>query len=852
MLKRFIRSSACFWSALAASCCALFWPSLFEGQMPAFRDAFHFYLPQAMWLDEAATAGDWFPLWQPAEGLGLSIPGETTSALFYPLRAICMLPQLSITQRHAIFMVAHLLLAAAGMSYACARWQLRRESGWLAGAAYALSCPVLFQHNNWVYLCSAAWLGFALAELGCLLKSNSFQRPCQPRLWLYAASLAMMVLAGDPHTAVNVVIVAFSVTLIQMFTSAQNTRSLAITCRPLLWLVVGTLLALGLSAVQCAPSIHWAQHSHRVVPQHSSDDVAIASLADQRAPARVLDWLDKPATERALTYDFSLSPWHLATLVLPTLGGSYAPTHSRLFALFPAEGRMWVPSLFLGLIPLLLIGRRWWLPRMHVDLSADRWLLHAALLALLASFGNYSLGWMLRTAIESLGLQPFVNIRWPADHLSSLYGLLVELLPGYSMFRYPAKWSVLFVGCSALLAAHQLNRLDGVAWAEKSVIGRSGLCIGWTIAGLLLCVAWGAQADPQWTNRLESAANLLRQDVLIGRPDMLAIFHNLGFACCVPMMVMSLLKIVQWRCGHLIGGNYSLPSVHGILVWVTLLELFVTSTRWMVFVDAPTTSSVLASAQSPSVWVDASEVRLDADQWMRAEGLPAVEQPVNHDRQSDRQTSYQRQFLLGKLGLIEGVRNFGASMTIEPRLQQQLRGDLQRLDHLTETQPELDQVLAWLGVQRRLVRHPASADRPAQFHWHAVADARPQFDLQVVAPQSPPPSLQRAAWRTASVFEAQVLCSNTCRLVVRQFDDGGWRLNSPAEGSHPAARISSSPGDLFLTVTLDAGQHHLRIDRDPAPIRNGALVSILSAVGLCLAAACSIQRKGSNWANRAR
>ncbi len=233
-------------------------PGLFQEKVPAFRDGFHFYFPQAVWLDQCAARGEFFPAWQSSEGLGTSVPGETTSALFYPLRVVWLLPLLTVAQRYALFVVMHLWIAAAGMSYACRRWQLRPESACMAGAAFALSCPIFFQQFNLVFLCSAAWLGFALAELGCLIHRADVN-VSSPRVSVFALSLAMMLLAGDPHTAANVILLA-AMSIVYV---AIRSRSWSTVRQQVLWLSAATVLTVAVSAVQWLPSYLWAMHSHR-------------------------------------------------------------------------------------------------------------------------------------------------------------------------------------------------------------------------------------------------------------------------------------------------------------------------------------------------------------------------------------------------------------------------------------------------------------------------------------------------------------------------------------------------------------------------------------------------------------
>ena len=306
--------------------------------MPAFRDAFHFYYPQAVWLDQCALQGEYFPEWQCNESLGASVAGETTSALYYPLRIAWFLPYLSVAQRFSVFALAHLLLAAFGMQYACSRLHLRKEAGWMAGSTFALSCPILFQLNNPVFLCSAAWLGFVLAELSCWLHRGEVDSP-RPRIPVLAGAMAMMVLAGDPHTAVNVVLLATFFAAIR----GIALRSYVRFANSLIWLAAVVLLAIGLSAVQSIPSFLWAAQSHRWLGNSDSESAfskpTIAPVSV--VPVALARILEEPTSRHSsAVYEFSLSPWHVLTVLWPTLGGSFAPANSRTFAFLAAEGQI--------------------------------------------------------------------------------------------------------------------------------------------------------------------------------------------------------------------------------------------------------------------------------------------------------------------------------------------------------------------------------------------------------------------------------------------------------------------------------------------------------------------------------
>jgi hypothetical protein len=797
----FIKSSQCYWSFFGLCTIALFWPGLIRSQVPAFRDASHFYYPQAVWLEQCAARGEYFPLWQTNEGFGASVPGETTSALFYPLRVIWFVPFASVAQRFSLAILVHLWIAALGMSYACHRLPLRREAGWLAGTAYALSCPVMFQHNNFVYLCSAAWLGFGLAEFLCLLNWHTSQKR-RPRMAVMAFALALMVLGGDPHTPVNLVIL-FSTVLIGQWILHRNLSRFMLCLR---WLAAGVLLALGLSAVQSVPSGLWATQSHRwqshLVATSSPGnqlDQAVFVSGHTSVPESMTRLLNQTPPPPASVYEFSLSPWHLLTVVWPTLGGSFSPVHARLFSLFPAEGRMWIPSLFFGIIPLLMAVQQF----LNVRESPHRWLVFSALFAIAASLGNYSLGWLMRQS-NAIAL-PFTQ-----DHLTSLYGLMVEVIPGYGVFRYPAKWTVIGIACLSILAAIRLNEVDATSLLRLS--RKRGVAIIASLMGLVfvLCLFLFYQPPP------------VRGDPWLGAPNFNAMQVAMAFAFCVPPVVWFAMHALYQRVERLKRQSPPLRlPVATVVAWLAMLELFLVATQWCSFIPQPST----VSGTSRLVWCDQSQANILADRW------------PHHTPQAV--FDYQRQFLVGKLGLLNAKSNLSASASIEPDWYRRLRIGLARIDHQDKVQPDLDAVLAWLGVQERLVRSPEiDPTKPREFHWQAIDHPKPMCEL-VQKSDSAASQFGQVEWHwtNSSSLSIDVQAEVACLLIVRQFNDGGWYLNR-SDGTVAVVEALDSRIP-FLAIDVAPGRRQYQVVRKRWPVAIGATVSFMLVLVVF-------------WANRAR
>ncbi len=86
----------------------------------AFRDVSHFYTPLYDYV-AYRTQSQWLPLWNPLDQTGIPLVGETTTAVFYPVRvllfALPIPPQLSL----AWYVALHLILASFA-ARACALW----------------------------------------------------------------------------------------------------------------------------------------------------------------------------------------------------------------------------------------------------------------------------------------------------------------------------------------------------------------------------------------------------------------------------------------------------------------------------------------------------------------------------------------------------------------------------------------------------------------------------------------------------------------------------------------------------------------------------------------------------------
>jgi len=210
----------------------------------------------------------------------------------------------------------------------------------------------------------------------------------------------------------------------------------------------------GLAFVQLLPTAEASQESER---------------AAYDEPRSVIEWVSKSWKERELqplgsiwaepeigthaadVYEFSQPPWTIGELVWPGFSGRPYPIWTHWSSSLPGAGRMWQPSLYQGLLPLALA--------ISVLLRKEvRWLVWIGVVAGLGALGWYGPVWL----VNELGLatgwwEPLVGVNRVAG---GVYWIFANVIPGYFLFRYPAKLMVLVSLVVALLAGWAWSRIE--------------------------------------------------------------------------------------------------------------------------------------------------------------------------------------------------------------------------------------------------------------------------------------------------------------------------------------------------------------------------------------------------------
>lgn len=450
----------------------------------AFRDVSYFYTPLYQHVADLCSNQPWgawgHAIWNPNDLTGMPLAGETTTAVFYPLRILVYSLGTSAETSIGIYVVLHLLIASVAAYWMALRFRCRRCSASVVGLVYPLSGTVLFLATNPPYLVSAAWLPFVLGSLLLRTTSRSVRSTDRPSLTRWkgnengrslkvpalaarytslttgsilvpGVAMSLMILGGDPPTAFHCVLISGFIGISSFWT--RRTERWPQRVEPLVQLTLVCLVACVLALPQIASSLDWARHSDRL--QNSSTVFHDA---------------------------FSLAPWRLAEFVFPNFYGSPWPIHHRWDRLVFDGGAsrpqtaLWTPSVYCGSIVLLLVGSVFHLAwsgrcrfqsfrrRRHI-----RWIF-AGGFALLASMGSYT----------------------------PIYPWLVEWVPGYQTLRYPSKWLPIVTLVVSLWSGQGFqylfsNRVARTRQANRRIIG------GWLIIfplAIAIC-SWAAWNMPR-------------------------------------------------------------------------------------------------------------------------------------------------------------------------------------------------------------------------------------------------------------------------------------------------------------------------------------------------------------------
>lgn len=522
--------------AMLLSC---FGDALFRNKQFAYRDAAHFYYPLYELVEREWNEGRW-PLWEVEENGGMPLLGNPTAAVLYPGKLIYRAFRHNYAWGARLYVVAHVVLAFAGMLALLRSWGTSWTGSALGALGYAFGAPILFQYCNIIFLVGAAWTPLGLRAIDRWLRLGR-----RVAILELTAVLSMQTLGGDPESAYITgvcaggyafglswqrarqgragrrriwptllagvgIAVVWTVATLVLATVVPTFRPRSNVPIALPWMpwvptvVMGAWMALGAYL-----GLRWLKGGRRtsLIPMLIGLAGA-AALAGTMTAVQLLPVMEFTGQSgRAVgggphdIFPFSLEPLRLVEFVWPNLFGTNFEGNRSWLAAVPPDGshpKIWVPSLYLGgLVFILAFGTL----GKGAGTPWRAWLTGIAVVSLLISFGEFTSPiWWARwvpedwapTFLSDLGPHDSPNdpaIRHDGklrDGDGGLYWFLAMVLPGFRQFRFPSKLLSFTILALAGLAGLGWDRLmegkrKGIAILSTTVIALSLVALGGTI-----------------------------------------------------------------------------------------------------------------------------------------------------------------------------------------------------------------------------------------------------------------------------------------------------------------------------------------------------------------------------------
>ena len=779
------RNSFGFLLILLGAVAVLFAPALLRGEHPAYRDGGHWYAPLWQWAQQCWGRGT-IPLWDPLQNIGESHIADGTSSVFYPGKLIFALP-VDFSLAYTLFLAGHLVLAGATMFRLCRSWGASWAASALGGISYALSGSVFYQIYNAPFLIGAAWLPLALSAVSEIVLCP------RPRAAVrFAVAMALMLLGGDSQMAYHVLLILTPLLLVVCRPgrkSASGESPPGSSARSYQMAAAGLLLAVALSAVQLFPSSGRVADSERSEYEHPRTCWELASGSHELRDARGLLGQTIPGTHHHRVFQFSVGPWRWLELAYSNIFGNVAPQHSRWIHVLPAEGRVWTPSLYFGILPLLCVA----LSIRHISLldRRFRWAFGILLFFALAAIGVYGVGWLIDEITRRIGLKSPLSdsVGWP---FGGLYWLMTVALPGYVYFRYPAKlWVVAAAACSLLASA---------GWDQlrcQTTQARNGMlryAIGSLILGMVAWLVAGSLLNP--LDLADRVFGPLCTD-MASRSILWACFRAslLGFA-------------LWWLIGRIRDRNPS-TALTTILLLLATLDL-VESQRSHVLTVRPeplgsefVQSDNLSDSKPPPRRFRTADMRRRPSDWLATTSPDRMRTVVNWDRRNLAPQHHHQQ----------GIALINSRTSIDSKDW----GTLMRLGMTNATQLEQFEFLSTLSVDDSPrawfvddVEYISATDglstaennqrlrniwfpngRLRDFRNQAVVEEPSNAKLRRILPSSDFPGANRCEVVSYSPnqVELNVHVSAECLLVLNEAFDRGWRAEQWVGTSSPSQPV---------------------------------------------------------------
>jgi hypothetical protein len=404
---------------LVAALALLFFRKLiFTNLILVGLDSFLYFYPYKAYVAQSLRAAH-LPLWNPYLFMGAPLLANMQTAILYPLHwPFLWLPA---PKQVAASIALHVTLAGWG-TFAYARRSLKLQ--W----AGALTAAVIFAFGGFVgaqaehinQLNVIAWLPWAFLLLDISAES---QRRVPPTLGL-GLVVALMILAGHAQ-ATYICLVGVGIYALAGGWGQRKNHSYRVPT-PDSEPETRNRLA--------SWRLYFAHRLPYLIVLVVAVSIAILLSAVQLLPTLELSRLS--VRSHGLPYrevvSFSLRPWQIHFTLLPPFGFDLSQVFGEAFSEYVA---------YVGVIGLGL-----------------------------ASFGLLR-GWRRRPGTPTFGLLAATGLFLGLGAFNPIYFLLYKIVPGFGLFRAPARWMLLYAFGAAILAGIGMEQAEN--WrtsASKSVI----------------------------------------------------------------------------------------------------------------------------------------------------------------------------------------------------------------------------------------------------------------------------------------------------------------------------------------------------------------------------------------------
>lgn len=500
-----------------------FLPSASPSLRYSFRDVGYYYYPLFEQIQKCFEEGEW-PWWNPYENLGQPLAGDPTASIFYPPKLIFFLSSfgiLSFASCFKLYIWTHLALAFYALFYLAKTFKISTTGAIIGAISYAFSGHVLFQYTNVIYLVGAGWIPLHFAFIIKFFTEKE-RRSRIRSLFGLIVTLALSILGGEPQSvylslASSIILLLFLLPAPKILSlpddSPQETPSNAI--KP--WQKIaklGKVFGLIALAVLLLTSIQTLPSSEVVKVSTRNNGGSINSLWDLPKVCALAKH-EESASQSQVTnifygllchdfstggksaslYRFSVGPWRWLEFLYPNIGGKMFPESSRWFNRLPEEISVWTPTLYMGLVPILLASACFSLkPRKQssqfIDFPGIAWNSWLIVISLLGALGGFGIVWFVRSFKSGLLGESIPLSFADGDPVGGLYWIFCLLLPYFNAFRYPAKLLLLSsVGISILAGFGWDRKVQNQKRLQKNTV----FILTSSVLGLLLNYYWGVR-----------------------------------------------------------------------------------------------------------------------------------------------------------------------------------------------------------------------------------------------------------------------------------------------------------------------------------------------------------------------